>query len=92
MVNDDSETKSLLSADTSLLELCQGETTTLTNLRVVTNGLTTNGRTEELQRTSTEESYFCLARSAAALLATGLIEPGSNPTLPVLAEVVCVED
>lgn len=92
MVDDDSKTESLLPADTGLFELCQGEATTLTDLRVVTNGLTTNGRAEELKRTSTKESCLCLACNAAALFATGLIEPSPNPTLPILAEVIFVED
>lgn len=92
VVNDDADTTSLLAADTSLLELGQGEPTTLTNLPVVSHGLAADCGAEEVERAHAQSSGLGLASLAAAELAPRLIEPGAHPLLPVLPEMVVVKD
>ena len=92
MVDDNADTTRLLLADTSLLELSQGEATALTDLPVVTDGLRANGGAEEGEGADTELGGLRLAGLTAAELAAGLVEPSADTALPVLAEVVGVED
>ena len=92
VVDDDADTTRLLLADTSLLELSQGEATALTDLPVVADGLRANGGAEEGEGADTELGSLLLAGLAAAKLAAGLVEPGADTALPVLPEVVGVED
>lgn len=92
MVDDDADTTRLLLADASLLELGQGEATALTDFPVVADGLRTDGGAEEGEGADAELSSLGLARVTAAELAAGLVEPGADTALPVLAEVVLVED
>lgn len=92
VVDDDADTTRLLLADTSLLELGEGEATALTDFPVVADGLRTDGGAEESEGTNAELSSLLLARVAAAELAARLVEPGADTALPVLAEVVGVED
>ena len=92
MVDDDANTAGSLAADTSLLELSEGESTALTDLAVVADGLATDGGAEEGKGTDTEDSSLLRAGLAATKLASGLVEPGAHAQLPVLAEVVLVKD
>ena len=92
MVDDDADTTRLLLSNTSLLELAQGEATALTDFPVVAHSLGADGGAEEGQRADAELRGFRLAGLAAAELAPGLVEPGADSALPVLAEVVGVED
>ena len=92
VVDDDTDTAGSLAADTSLLELGEGESTALTDLAVVADSLATDGGAEEGQGTDAELRSLGLAGLTAAELAAGLVEPGADTALPVLAEVVGVED
>lgn len=92
MVDDDADTTRLLLANTSLLDLSQGEATTLTDFPVVADGLRTDSGAEEGEGANAELGSLGLAGSAAAELAAGLVEPGADPGLPILAEMVLVED
>ena len=92
MVDDNADTTRLLLADTSLLELIQGEATALTELAVVADGLAADGGAEELKGADAKGCGLGLAGGAAAELAAGLVEPGADAALPVLPEVVGVED
>ena len=92
VVDDNADTTRLLLADTSLLELSQGEATALTDLPVVADGLRADSGAEEGEGADTELGSLLLAGLAAAKLAAGLVEPGADTALPVLAEVVGVKD
>ena len=92
VVNNDSNTTSLLPSNTGLLELCEGKSTTLTNFAVVPDSLSTNSRAEKGERADAECGSFCFARGASAKLAPWLVEPGAHATLPILPEMVGVED
>ena len=92
MVDDNADTTRLLLADTSLLELSQGEATALTDLPVVTDGLRTDSGAEEGEGANAELGGLRLTGLATTKLAAGLVEPGADTALPVLPEVVGVED
>ena len=92
VVNNDTNTTSLLLANTSLLQLGEGEATALTDFPVVSDSLGTDGGAEESKGTDTKLSSLGLAGCATTELAAGLVEPGANTELPILAEVVLVED
>lgn len=92
MVNNNTDTTRLLLANTSLLQLGKGESPTLTNLAIVADSLGANGGAEEVERTDTESGSLDLASLATAELATWLVKPGADAGLPVLAEVILVEN
>lgn len=92
MIDDDAYPACLLAADACLLELGEREAAALAHFAVVAHGLAADGGPEELERAHAQRGGFRLARGAAAELAPGLVEPGLYPALPVLAEVVAVED
>ena len=92
MVDDDANTTGSLAADTSLLELAEREATAFTELAVVAYGLGADSGTKGGKRAHTKSGGFGLARLATAELATGLVEPGADTELPILTEVVLVED
>ena len=92
VVDHDTNTTSLLAANTSLLELAEGEATAFADLAVVTNGLSTDSGTEEGEGADTEAGGLLLAGLATAELAAWLVKPCADTELPVLAEVVLVED
>lgn len=92
VVNGNSQSAGLLSSNTGLLELSKSESTSLADLDVVSDGGRTDGRAEKLERTHTELGGLGGASLAAAEFAPGLVEPGAHAALPVLAEVVRVED
>ncbi len=81
MVDNDTETLSLLLPDTSLLDLAQGETTTESNFGVVSDGWASNGRSEELERSNTEGECLGLTGDSSTELASWLVEPGLDPLL-----------
>ena len=92
VVNNDTNTTSLLLANTSLLQLGEGEATALTELAVVAHGLAADSRAEDIKGANAKGSGLLFARNAAALLAPRLVKPGLDAALPVLAEMVVVED
>lgn len=92
VVHDDTHTPRFLSTNTSLLELCKSKSTPLTDFPVVPYGLRTDGRAEESERTDAEGSSFGLACVATTKFASWLVKPGTDAALPVLAEMICVED
>ena len=92
VVDDDADTTRLLLANTSLLELSQREAPALTNFPVVAHSLRTHGGAEKGERANTELGGLRLAGLTTAELAAGLVEPGADTALPVLAEVVRVEN
>lgn len=81
MVDDDADAESLLLADTSLLDLGNGETTTDADLGVVTDGRAADGRTEELKRAGSEVESLLLAVHPPPVLAAGLVEPRLDAAL-----------
>lgn len=92
VVDGDTEREGLLATDTGSLELLLGESTTGTELHVVALGRASNGGAEELSGTESCLDGLCLSVKAARVLLAGLIEPGLHTGLPVLAEVVPVEN
>lgn len=91
MVNDNANTACFFAVDTDFLQLSKGETAALADLTVVADGLGTNGGAEESEWADTKGSSLGLAGIASAEFATGLIEPGAHPALPVFAEMVGVK-
>ena len=92
VVDDNTNTTSGLATNTSLLQLSEGETTALTDLAVVAYGLSTDGGTEEGEGTNAKSCGLLLASLTAAKLAAWLVKPGADTQLPVLVEVIVVED
>jgi len=92
VVDRDAKRACLLTAHTRRLELAQSESTALTDLEVVPDGRRTDGWTEEVQRAHAELGGLDLAILAAAKFTPGLVEPCADAALPVLSEVVSVED
>lgn len=92
VVNNNTNTESLLPANSSLLQFGQCEATSLTEFTVVANGLSTNSGAEECEWTNAECGSLGLASVTSAKFPSWLIEPSANATLPILAEVVGVED
>lgn len=92
VVNNDTNSASLLPSNSSLLELSEGEAATFPEFTVVADGLSTDSWAERLSRANSKGSGFGLAGSAAAKFASWLVEPGTDSALPVLAEVVGVKD
>ena len=92
MVDHDSYTPCSLAADARLLELSESEAAALADLAVVADGLSTDGGAEEGEGADTEEGGLLLALLATTEFAPGLVEPGAHAQLPVLPEVVVVED
>lgn len=92
MVHNNADTPSLLAVDSCLFELGQRETAALTDFAVVTDGLATHSRAEQLKWTNTKLGCLGLASISSAEFTAGLVEPGTHPTLPVLVEVVGVKN
>lgn len=92
VVNRDTEAAGLLLPQTGSLDLLDGEATTLTQLGVVLEGGAAHSRAERLNGLQAEGSGLGSAGIASALLSAGLVKPDLDAALPVLAEVVVVED
>lgn len=92
VINNDTDRASLLATNTSLLQFGKSETAAFPELAVVTNGLPTDSGAKEGERADTETSGLLLAGLAATELTTGLVEPCADTELPVLTEVVLVEN
>jgi hypothetical protein len=92
VVNDNTDSPGLLPSDASLLEFSKRETTTLAYFSVVANCLRSNCGTKESEGSDTQRGGFGFACFTSAELPPWLIKPGANPALPVLPEVVVVED
>jgi hypothetical protein len=92
VVDNDANATRLLPADAGLLQFGQGEATALADLAVVTRSRGADSGTEKGKGANTQSRDLGLASVATAELATGLIKPGLDPALPILAEVVGVKD
>lgn len=92
MVHNDTNGPGLLPADTGFLQFCEGESTTFPDFSIVSDGLGTNSRTKEGEGANTKGSGFGFASVATTELTPWLVKPGADSALPVLAEVVIVED
>jgi hypothetical protein len=74
------------------LELLQGEAAARADLGVVAHRLAADGGAERLDRAGGDGRRLGLARIAPALLARGLVEPGADAQVPLLAVVHVRED
>ncbi len=92
VINNNTNTESLLPSNTCLFQFTQCETTSFTDFTVVANGLSTNGGAEEGKGTNTEGGSFSFTSVAAAEFSSWLIKPCADAALPVLVEMVVVED
>merc|ERR1719359_1183289 len=92
VVDGDADREGLLGADAGLLELGLGEAAARTELAVVADRRGTDSRAEELNRAEAGLGSLGLACDAARVLLARLVEPRLDARLPVLAEVVAVED
>lgn len=81
VVDDDADAEGLLLADTSLLDLRDGESTTGTDLGVVPDGGAADSRAEELKRAGSEVEGLLLAVHPPPVLAAGLVEPRLDAAL-----------
>ncbi len=74
------------------LQFSQGETTTLADLGIVFNSLSTDSRVQEaINRARRDAGSLLDSVLSASQLATRLIKPGLDAELPVLAEVLVRE-
>jgi hypothetical protein len=92
VVDDDAEPERLLAGDAGLLELPKREAAALADLAVVAHSRRAHGRPQLGERAHAEGRSLSDAGVTAAELAPGLVEPGADVALPVLAEVVAGED
>jgi hypothetical protein len=81
VINDDSQTLGLLSGDTGLLDLGQGESSTETDLGVVSDRGGSDGGSEELEGSDTQGEGLGLSGYPSPVLSAGLVEPGLDPFL-----------
>jgi hypothetical protein len=92
VIYNNANTKSLFPANAGFLQLSQCETAALAQFAVVTNGLSTDGGAEESKGANAKGGGLDLAGVASAEFPSWLIKPCADATLPVLAEVIGVED
>lgn len=92
MIDDDADSRGFLRVDTRFLELPQRETPALSDFAVVTDSLTTDSRAEKGERANAELGGLGLASITSTQLTSGLVKPGAHPALPVLAEVIAMEN
>jgi len=64
----------------------------LADLAVISYSLSTNGGAEGIEGAGTKKARLGTTGSFATDLAAWLVEPGAYTTLPILSEVVLVED
>lgn len=92
MVDGNPERARLLAPNAGRLELAKAESPALADLGVITDRLRTDGGAEKVKRADTEGGGLGGAGLATAELAPGLVEPGAHAALPVLSEVIAVEN
>ena len=92
VVNNDTDTTCLFAVDTCLLKLSESESAAFTELAIVANSLATDSGAEMCEGADAELGGLGFAGRAPAKLASGLIEPGAHAALPILMEVVTVEN
>jgi hypothetical protein len=92
VVDDNAEPERLLAGDAGLLELPEREAAALADLAVVAYGRRAHSRPQLGERAHAEGRSLSDAGVTAAELAPGLVKPGADVALPVLAEVVAGED
>ena len=92
MVNRDSESLGLLLSDSGGLELSEGESSTLSDLGVVSDGRASDRGSEGLEGSGSEGGGLGGSGLSSPGLSSGLVKPGLHSSLPVLSEMVRVED
>lgn len=92
MIHNDTNTARLFPSDTSLLEFGECESAALPDLAVVPNSLGTNSRSEKGGGADAKGGGLSFACCASTKLASWLVEPSANSALPVLSEMITVED
>lgn len=92
MINDNADSSGLLPSNASLLELCKRKATTLAYFSVVADCLASDCRAKEGKRANAQRGGFGFACVTSAELSPWLIKPGADPALPILPEVIVVED
>ena len=85
VVDGDADRARLLGRDLGLLELVKGEAAAGAQAHVVPDRRRADGGAEELGRADAGAGRLALAGHPSRLLAPGLVEPGLDPTLPVLS-------
>lgn len=88
MVDWDANRQSLLAADSSCLDLFEGEATAGSELGVVLYSWAANGRSEEFDWARSDASGLFNTGISSSLFAAWLIEPCLDTALPVLVEMV----
>lgn len=81
VVDGNSKTLSLLLSDTGTLQLSEGESSTLSDLGVVSDGGASDRRSEGLERSDTKGGGLGLSCLSPAGLASGLVKPGADSSL-----------
>jgi hypothetical protein len=92
VVDGNADGERLLPRHAGGLELLKGEASALSQATVVAESGAADGGTEELGRSDTGAGGLALASDPSRLLAAGLVEPGLDPALPVLPEVIPMKD
>eukprot|EP01084_Bolivina_argentea_P086974 157153_1 len=91
VINGDANATGRLHGDLGGLKLGKSETTASTHTHVVLDGGATDGGAQEVDGAGSHLLGLGDASVTASLLLGGLVEPGHNVTLPVLAEVLVLD-
>lgn len=92
VVDNDTQALGLFAPDSSFLQFGKCEATALTDFGVVSHGLCADSGAEELERSYTQCGGLGDTGISSAELTSGLVEPCLDTALPVLAEMIAVED
>lgn len=92
VVDWDSDRPGLLLSDTSSLELLERETSSGSDLGVVLDGGASYSWSERLKRSKSQDSSLLGSVVTTTRLGSGLVEPNLDSSLPVLAEMIVVEN
>ena len=87
-INGNADRQGLGVDDAGSLELLARETAASTDLAVVLDGVGTDGRSQQVQRSGSNGSSLLSTSSSSAGLLTGLVQVDTDTLLPVLSEVV----
>lgn len=92
MVDSDADGSGELGTETNSFEFCEGKSASESGPVAVANGLAANGGSEFVEGTGGSSCGFSPSSLQSPLFAAGLVEPGTDVTLPMFAEVDVGED
>lgn len=91
MVDGNTDGSGVGSGDTGSLELLERETSTGSDLSVVSDGGGSDNGSQQIQRSGSDGGGLLGSRQSSSGLLAGLVKVGLDPLLPVLSEMVLDE-